>query len=65
MSPVSYQLNIVLAELLEGFRKFLIDPYYEPLSWFMIMLINSTMVINVSVEIIMFMLNIFVGATDP
>ena len=22
--------------LLEGFRKFLVDPYYEPLSWFMI-----------------------------
>ena len=26
----------VIVRLLEGFRKFPVDPYYEPLSWFMI-----------------------------
>jgi len=27
--------------LLESFEKFLVDPYYEPLSWFMISIFSS------------------------
>jgi len=34
--------------LLENFIKFLVDPYYEPLSWFMIQKYNTY---NVSIEI--------------
>ena len=36
---------------LEGFRKFPVDPYYEPLSWFMILVIFTELFVKIEVEL--------------
>ena len=47
-------LGMVCVRFIRGFPRFPVDPYYEPLAWFMIAITKSTVCFDILTFIVMF-----------